>query len=480
MENVNVMNVEWVPVVDIDGKFEKVSPINLLDNINKYAYFSGDPVENYVLVRFFVCLSQSALANQCDKYSAYFKLEHNHVTNTLNYITNNMDLFWMDGDKPFLQANEDELLIDLTNKKGKKCTVDDYCSDIQLREVYSLGNNVIYGNINKTTYNTYTDIILDLLVRMTYSVAFGKSGVKPTENMILGNSPNGILNFYATGNTISDTIWMNFHIGDDFGKPVWETRFDDSYSCTFLNRLVSLGSKLKIIDKNTLFCNIGIEYPENYSTYSNSILTTEKPRQLTINTKMWSEYNSMLNDRSLPEQFDPNRCDKHDEYSINSIGAILSPAMGNYTIKELIISKYKVLNAGKFSKNEYTKFYSECVDVTENISKILEESFTMALKLVKYDTLALPKNSKTFVNNETKVIKDLFWDYIDEASQFLFMCDGNENDLKKWKTFILNAVNIIIDYINKTHGILVSQKMNFISIKKVTLFSEIKKIKDSI
>lgn len=473
MNDVNVLTANWVPVVDKHCVTQIVSPYDVFRN--DYIQFAGDPVENLSLIRFFLALSQAPVANQCTNWTELKKLRNTYVEDVLKYMDQNIDLFWMGGDKPFLQCTESELGV---NTKGSEMSE----TPLQLREVHAKGNNPLLGQMHNTSYNDPVDVILDLLVRQTFSVAYGKSGARPTRSMIWDKSTLGIINFHIETDTIIDTIWANFHRSDSlssmpFGVPVWESRFNPAYSHTYLNRLVSLSCKMIISnDLQTMQVNTGIDYPNLADPFISMETVGEEliPIRQRHDTRIWKEYSKIFaNNARKPEIFDDRLCEL-TSISISSLGGIYKFSMGTYSTESFSTSVYAIPNPSKIAEAEYTAFYKDAVSIADELCKAFNTSFYAIYAAIKYDSRsALNMSEKKTIRDITTNMVNYLWHEIDIKSPQLLQCDGSESDLTEWKSTLYISLCETFTRVQNMYGVLCATKvrntkMMMEMIKKIT------------
>lgn len=457
MKNYNVLDEQWMPVTTLNNDVIYISPLELFSNLNQYVGFAGDPTENYCMLRFVCALAQSSKKSQPVEFGQLKALKSTYAINAIEYINENIDLFWLRGENPFLLCNESDIGLD---SKGKEIKL----AQLQLREIHAAGNNPLLFNMSQSSYQSLHDIPLDLLVRHTYSVGYGSVSKLPTRTCIWGKGLKGIINVYVSGETLYDSIWLNMHYGNDFGIPVWESRFDNSYSTTYLNRLVTLGSKIFISDDLTsMKCNIGIQYPDIETTAFMALTSTKTekiPVMYTLNSRIWKEYSTILssnNDR--PDQLKGNRMATQNNITVNTIASYFNTNSGYFYTQLFSTSINQLLNAPKLNTDDYPKFYSKCVDLCDLVVNDIKKSFFGVRGGILYpNTTKRNTTESNIISNECALIIEHFWQYIDNESQFLFQCDGTNNDLSKWKSIILSALQSMIALIQKKYGFITSYK----------------------
>ena len=453
MNQYNVLTEHWMPVEDANHSVVLVSPFDIFSK-RTYVQLAGDPVENFAMLSFLLGLSQSSTDNQCYDVSELNSIRDTYADNVLTYMELSKDLFWMRGEKPFLQCTLDELGL---NKKGKE--VSD--ASLQLRERYAEGNNTVMGAMHQSGYNSPSDVILDLLVRQTYSVAYGKSGAVPTRSAVWEKSTLGILNTYFTGSNLIESIWLNFHLsgnGIKFGVPVWESRFDDRHRNTYLNRLVSGATKIWISDDwSTMKCNVGIDYPNMKDSFvSMETITTKDgdkvdiPVRVRENTRIWKEYSPLFSGKSsIPEMFD-DRIGSVENVTINSLGSVYKFSMGIYSTELCHHAAYSIVNPAKKINDEmYSQFYKTAVELADE----LVDSFAKSLYGVTTD---LPQ-----VKSHIPHICNSLWKLIDEESPYLLSVDGTDDDMDMWKRLVLNTLSQAYSQVQQMCGELVYAKLSY-------------------
>jgi hypothetical protein len=445
MKNFNVVTDPWMPVLDMNGNFNIISPIELFSS-NNYESFAGSEVENYVLMLFCEALVHSSTNCQPKNNSEWRNLKSIIAKETIDYMNKHIDLFWMRGDKPFLQSKESEFL---ETEKYKP---------IQLREKYTIGNNALINTNTITNYKDFSEIILDLLVHQVFSVTFGKAKAIPSRWLMYKKDKNGNFNFYVTGSNLIESIWLNLAIKDgdnfNFGIPVWENGFNSDTS-TYLSQLIPLSVKIYISDDlTTMKYEKGLTYPE-YSNTSHIFIVNNKeeirPLSIDKDMKFWKEFNSIIKGNYIPIQLNKSRFKGIDTITIHGIGGQYKESMGIYSTIKLISSYYQIKNPDKIYSDNFLKMYSKCIDKTNSIAN----NFIKAIEKSNYKS---KKEKELLKKIDISYIKELFWKHIDAKSFELFQYN-DETDCEKWNTILKNIVNDTLNDIAIKYGYLISYQI---------------------
>lgn len=441
MDNFNVASDKWMPVISLDGKFMYVSPIELFSG--EYESFAGHEIQNYVMMLFCEAVVHSADGCQPADMSEWRELKSVFAERAVKYLESHLDLFWMRGDKPFLQ---DATLLRDDSVKYER---------IRLNENTPSNNGAILNTNQLASYTEWKDIVLDLIVHQTFSVVFGKSKAIPSRWCMYANSPNGNYNLYVTSDTVKNSIWMNLAYGVDFGRPVWETRLDSDVR-SYVGGLIPLTVRVYISDdfKNMKYTK-GLDYP-NYGFNGSHLFLTkvgkeERPFGVFSNMQFWKEFNSIIkaDDRDKPIQLRENRFRGIDYVAIHGLGITYKSSMGLYSTKSISTSMYAIKSPDKLGGDEYKKMYHACVNQSTKIFELISE----ALQYVnRKNMMFIPSIGKTY-------IKAMYWKYLDERSFELFEY-SNVNDCANWDKVLLDACNHVLDQTGIRFGYLAQYKLS--------------------
>ncbi|MBQ9219622.1 type I-E CRISPR-associated protein Cse1/CasA [Succinivibrio sp.] len=248
----NLLDEKWIKVVD----HGLVSLTDIFQN-RDYENLGGDVLEKLSVFKFLLAVSQAAYTpndfNDWNNYST------EALSNTvLEYLRKNHDLFYLYGDKPFLQFPQIEFL-------GKK----ELKSYSTILSYEASGNTTVRTQIEAKHIPSTDEIARLLLIQMNFafggkqvdnSIVLSKSykGKSKSGKVGTGLSYFGYLHSYFSSKYLLDTIRMNLLSSQDIastnmfssgvGIAPWEkmpTGEDDDianeYKNSLMGRLISLG-----------------------------------------------------------------------------------------------------------------------------------------------------------------------------------------------------------------------------------------------
>lgn len=445
--NLNAATDPWIPVQTLDGKFESVSLIDVFSK--EYLSFAGDAVEQYCLMRLCETIAHSPKDNQPNSIVELVAIKHTFAEKAVEYLNENVDLFYFRGDKPFLQCTLEESKKQFTSLGLNKWEP----KSIQLRGEYACGNNSLITQSTKKTYSTVAEVLLDLLVQSIFGVTFGKTKAVPSRAMMYANSPHGNLNVFLKSDNIINSIWANMSHSEIWGHSIIERDTDTS---TYLNRLVPQTVYVNISDDlQTMYYCKGLEYLDLESDSSHIAYTTTKkgkleetrPLKTGQNFKYWDSFATMQTTGVKFRQFE--RMDRRfvDSAVVESIaiGTIFKASMGLYSTIESFASSRYIKYPAKLETVEYKEFL-------EKISRLSINSKDQVNQAIYSKKGAMGKNADTIIEK----VNSIFWDYLDIHSQFIFDAEGTDADLDAWKLVIASAVNQCYSYLIGRAGLTVA------------------------
>lgn len=436
--NFNVALDKWIPVLENDSRI-LVSPKELFTN--DYKSLCADPVETYCILKFLIVLSHSSKQNQPNDIQEWRELKNTFSENVLKYIDENSSLFEMFGENPFLQYS----------------TLVYHTDELRLREVYCGGiNPVLYQAQTKLT-KTIEQIVVDLIVHQNFSMTFARN-VPASRAIMYEGSTNGNLNFYATLDTIKNTIWYNMFYGVNFGQPVWEVGFDQTKTTEFLNSNFPLTVKLKITeDLKKMMYEKGLVYPENkdntfFSIVPEKYKTKEVQRPMSIkeNFKFWSDFNIILSKKSAPSCLSDSKCRETKVLNVCGLGCTISSNSGFSRTDDFKHFSYEIKNPEKLHDSKFQKFYQKMVTTTEFVQDRFKFSIKNAVSLLRSkDTVPYTKGEdKEIWSTYVNPITNIFMNLVDKNTDLLLSYAGDEVDELDWnqhlKKYIETALSTII------------------------------------
>lgn len=456
----NVVLDKWVPVLE-NGSRILVSPKDIFTN--EYDSLCGDPVEIYCILKFLIVLSHSSKQNQPNDVQEWRDLKFNFSENVLRYIEENSDKFGMFGDKPFLQDP----------------TLNNFKDVLRLREVYSSGNNPILYSTQAMSVENIEQIIVDLIVHQNFSMTFGRN-IPASRSIMYESSTNGNLNFYATLDTIKNTIWYNMFYGVIFGQPVWEVGFDQNKTTDFLNCNFPLTVRLKISeDLKMMAYDKGLIYPENKDNTFFSIVPekykakeVQRPMSIKENFKFWDEFNVILSKNSAPSCLTNEKCRETNILSVCGLGCTVDSNSGFSRTNEFAHFNYEIKSPEKLHDPKFQKFYNNLVTNTESVVE--------KLKFVIKNSVCKLRASKTapYTKGDDKdvwsvyvtPITNIFLNLVDKNTNSLLSYIGDDEDVVDWNKQLKKYVDAALStLISKNQLVLyynITTSVEFLTIMK--------------
>lgn len=457
----NVVLDNWVPVM-VNNSRVLVSPKDLFTN--DYTSLCADPVETYCILKFLIVLSHSSKQNQPNDIQEWRELKHNFSENVLKYIEENCDMFEMFGDNPFLQYS----------------TLKYHTDELRLREVYSSGNNPILYSTQATPTKNIEQIVVDLIVHQNFSMTFARN-FPASRSIMYEGSTNGNLNFYATLDTIKNTIWYNMFYGVDFGQPVWEVGFDQTKTTDFLNCNFPLTVKLKITeDLKYMMYEKGLVYPESTNNTFFSIVPekykakeVQRPMSIKENFKFWSDFNIILSKKSTPSCLSESKCRETKVLNICGLGCTLSSNSGFSRTDDFKHFSYEIKNPEKLNDPKFQKLYHKLVTNTEFVFEKFKNSIKNSVSLLRASntvpyTKGMDKDIWSMYVNPTT---NIFLNLVDKNTDQLLSYTGDEEDEFDWNEHLKKYIEIALSsIISKNELILyhnITTSVEYLTIMKI-------------
>jgi len=455
MTRFNVATHSWIPCVDVDGFHRQVSLIELFSD-SSLKEFDGDATEKYCLLRFAGAIAQSSVANQPRNKNEWKAIRSTYTENTIQYLKYNVDMFWMDGDKPFLQFNpetegdaSDAYFTKNYNVKGLQ--------PIQLREQYSNGNNVVLYQKQFKPNFTIEEIVRDLIVHLIFSPTLTHKGATCSRAMRFEKSQKGNLNIYATTLNIINSIWYNMEWSGDFGTPTWESRFLENNG--ILAKLVPMTVRIKIQPNlKEMYYYKGLSYTENIGNKqyhiegyeSKKSTSVERPKPIIRNGKWWRDF-EIIAIGNKTNVFEYQRTVEVDALTIHTIGGEYHH-MYHHTIK-LNKSTYNFKNPAKLETKEYRTMYKNIILVSNDVSLELKKAILSTIR----DYVPKTKADEKLYKKCDALILD-FNDELDRMSNLIESFDP-ATGVDQWRLIVKKAIGNTVHSIETTYGIVAGYKV---------------------
>ena len=450
----NLIGDPWIPVVFEDGTDRLVGLRELYQESCHISDLSVDPPQRISLMRLLLCITHAALDGPNDD-SEWLKCLDRIIPESLQYLQERKDKFYLNGDKPFLQIKE------LTS--DKKVPFD------KLNICLASGHNATFFDHEANPSGRFQSMArkaLDLLTFMNFSTG-GKIGqakwgenkfnnetfaapcIKSAHTIIRGNNILKTIYF----NLLSKNVIANFP-NMEWGIPVWDNfpdsledkeRFDNA-SRTYLGRLVPLSRFILLGNDNEKKFIVGptcksyvISHLPEFREPSTTVISTKKGKIIYL----------------------PLSSEKH---IWRELGSVLS------------LSKSKEAGGAACMQNirKFMDHFKDHIDIwigglESNQAKLIdlvEWNISIPIDLLGENTLSLYKNGVDLANNGEQAVRDAvnsycyemsiqkelkkglrnkavlnYWSFLDYYYKILIDLANNGEELVEWKRRLYRAMN---------------------------------------
>lgn len=287
----NLVDEPWIPVVD----WERASLKEIFSN-KKLRALGGNAIHKISLLKLLLAIAQRACTPEDNLEWGNIGI-NGLAERCLLYLEDKRDLFWLYGEKPFLQMPVLENLVTTKNKSLPVSIIGrNYLPDLPSE------NDSILFETQKDRVLSDAEKAVFVVSIMNYSPGgkrtakdvpplskeySGKTGsAKPAPS--LGNYV-GYLNSFLIGESILDTIWLNLFTKEQFslfpnwaGKdliPPWEDMpagEDDSAArrlkASFMSTLCAMSRFVLLKDDGVIYVE-GIQYPSHKDGWREPFMT---------------------------------------------------------------------------------------------------------------------------------------------------------------------------------------------------------------
>jgi CRISPR system Cascade subunit CasA len=287
----NLVYEPWIPIKD----HPRVSLRDLFETPDLKSVF-GNAIQKLALLKLFLAIAQRACTPRDDR--DWQALGSQGLANKcLEYLESNTDLFWLYGEKPFLQKAD---LAEKKTNKGKSIPVSvlgrDYIPDL------AANNDSILFESQQDQVLSDAEKAVFIVTLMNYSLG-GKrvaKDVPPWTGGYAGKTNSakgapsignyeGYLNSHLLGGSILDTIWLNLFTRAQLEKypqwkqdrliPPWEdmpTGEDDRAARmlkgSFMSTLCAMSRFVLLQDDGIIYVE-GLQYPSHKEGWREPFMT---------------------------------------------------------------------------------------------------------------------------------------------------------------------------------------------------------------
>lgn len=302
MENkFNLVDEPWIPVagkglVSLAGIFSDPS----------LSALGGNPVQKIALTKLLLAIAQAAYTPKDDEDWKSLGAS-GMAKKSSDYLTAKKELFWLYGERPFLQMPEIKDVIcknaNEKNKEPKRLGNGDFPN-------LPNDNNTILLQSEAINYMTDADKALFILSLMSFALAGKQCHCNNKKPAIVGPSLGRAcyLHTYVTTDSIVETLFLNIltleNIEDlrfltgKLGIPAWETKNLNQISNTYLEMLVP-ACRYILLSGDGIYMMEGIKYPNHKDGWSELTMAinrsgTNKVLQVDTERKPWRQLVSLL------------------------------------------------------------------------------------------------------------------------------------------------------------------------------------------
>jgi CRISPR system Cascade subunit CasA len=464
----NLIDEPWIPIRSSGS----VSLRQIFDTSIKLKNIGGNPVTKISITKFLLALVQTAWAPK--DFTQWEKDGINIMSeNVLKYLNKNHALFYLYGDKPFLQVP----ILQKFESEGKLNPVDIGTGTIP--KPHPENNPIIFQNQIPAGLS---DAQCALFLLSVMNMAFGGKGEnggaplkglndawvgyeKPSARPGPGvGSSTGYMHSFALGESVLETLWINTLTIEDIantwkrgiGIPPWENlpiteNVANDLKDSYMGCLVGMSRFVLIKEsKKILFCD-GVRYPthlEGWVDPSISINNHGKKRKviwLDMAKKPWRESTSLLSFLSQKNNF---RCEQInfafektknvEKFGVWAGGLKVTYNSGDQNVggsDDFIESEFKI-DRDQMGENWWRLFSTEMQKIDDR-ADILQKSVANYLNDVGI--------SKKSPNNKETVNKAMeqYWGLCEKKFQILIiscedMINNEPESLKKlWNDYII-------------------------------------------
>lgn len=444
----NLLDEPWIPITD----HPRIS-LRELYNTGDFKSISGNAIQKLALLKLFLAIAQRAYTPVDD--SDWQKLGSSGLANKcLDYLETKRDLFWLYGDKPFLQKPD---LVEKKTLKGQSIPASvlgrDYIPDLA-----SENDSILFESQQEQRLSDAEKAVF-LVTLMNYSLG-GKrvaKGVPPWTSGYVGKTTSakgapslgnyeGYLNSHILGETLLDTIWLNLFTRAQLSRypqwkedalvPPWEDmpegeddRVARKLKGSFMSTLCALSRFVLLVDDGIIYVE-GLQYPSHKEGWREPFMTyTSDGKMLWCNLakKPWRNLTALLS-TSFNGSSSPFDCPQ--------ISLLLPRARRVREILGIWSGGLKVrATAGDMSvkqTDDYidTQLFLKAKDLGELWFASLENEMQALDQLAKTLWISVSRYFEGLGGKKSPVIDkavEMFWELCERhAQELVFVCDDTQ------------------------------------------------------
>lgn len=298
----NLVDEPWIPVAG-----RGLVSLATVFSDDSLSALGGNPVQKIALTKLLLAIAQAAYTPADDDDWKGLGAS-GMAKKSLDYLTEKKELFWLYGERPFLQMPEIKDIIykdaNEKNKEPKRLGNGDFPN-------LPNDNNTILLQSEAKNDMSDADKALFILSLMSFALAGKQCHCNNKKPAIVGPSLGRAcyLHTYATTDSIVETLFLNIltleNIEDlrfltgKLGIPAWETKNLKQISNTYLEMLVPV-CRYILLSGDGIYMMEGIKYPNHKDGWVELTMainrngTDIKVLQADIEKKPWRELVSLL------------------------------------------------------------------------------------------------------------------------------------------------------------------------------------------
>ena len=468
----NLIDQKWIPI-------EAKASASLRDVFTDHSLstIGGNPLQKISLLKLLLAIAQSAYTPEDEK--EWTRIGREGISDIcIKYLEKNYDLFYLYGEKPFLQM---PILEKMKDKDGKILPAVPICRNY-IPDLPSENDTLLFQSQAERNLSD-AEKALFIISLMNYALG-GKRVVKKVpplskdfnkESDSAKSSPSignyvGYQNSFLYGASIVETIWLNIYTKNNLSKhpswgvepiiPPWEKmptgESDDAANQikrSFMSTLISMSRFVLLKDDGIIYVE-GIQYPSHKNGWNEPFITmdnTGKVLWLDPSKRPWRNLTALLSStfQSNTSTFDCPQISFHlgrarsqlDHIGIYSGGLKVRGNAGDQSVKQDddYLESRVILNSKDMGYSWYSALESEMSHI-DKIANSLWHSVT------KYYSLQGNKKSK-----HSDKAKFQFWLECENIFQNLIdSIEDSEKNLAIHKQIVSIAMNIYDDYCYKS------------------------------
>lgn len=449
----NLIDENWIPVAT-EGR---VSLKRIFSDPTLEA-LGGNAIQKLAIIKILLAIAQRA---STPKDSLEWKLigADGMAKKCLVYLEANKDLFWLFGDKPFLQM---PILREMIDKNGNPLPVQEIGRNY-MPDLPSDNDSILFQTqINHPLSDAEKAVFLISIMNYSPGGKRTAKNVKPLSKGYTGKSNSakpspslgtyhGYLNSFILGDSIIDTIYLNLFTFQDLEKyPQWEQSGlippweempkgeDDPIAKrlknSFISTLCSLSRFVLLVDNGIIYVE-GLQYPSHIGGWREPfIASTNDGKMLWLDTskKPWRNVIAFLNlafngndtTYNCPQisLFFTRARSVRNSVGVWSGGLQVRGTAGDQSVKQTddFIESFFFVKSSVNGEFWFQALKAEMVEI-DNLSKSLYVSISNYLSDQNY------KKNKGIVNKAV----ELFWQLCERDFQDLVDNCDNKNEIYK-------------------------------------------------